>query len=101
MSTPAGGTSTFQFTYTPAGSVPPSGTTGTWSVDDTADITMTPNGQSVSATCVASPTGTSYNLTFTSSYTPPGAPTPISATLNVPIVPVTPLPTGGSITQTS
>lgn len=108
--TPAGGTSTFAMAYTPTGSVAPSGTTQTWTVDDTADITLTPSadGTTCSATCVASPAATSYNLTCTSSYTPPGAPTPISpisAMLNVPIGAAPPppvvLPTGMTITQTS
>jgi hypothetical protein len=107
MSTPAGGTSTFQFSYTPTGSIPPAGTTVSWSVDDTADISLAPNPVAptdttqVQATCVASPAQTSYNLTATSTYTPPGAPTPISATLNVAIIVTPPLPTGGLITQTS
>ena len=103
MSTPAGGTSTFQMAYTPVGSVAPAGTTQTWTVDDTADITLTPSpdGTQCTAVCSASPTGTSYNLTCTSSYTPPGATTPISATINVPIVTVPPAPTGMTITQLS
>ena len=108
MSTPAGGSSTFQETPTPAGSIFPSGTTFTWTVDDTADITLAPNPAAptdttqIQATCVASPTGTAYNLTCTSSYTPPGAPTPISATINVPITPAGPTtPTGMTIAQTS
>jgi len=104
MATQAGGTSVFQEVPTPPGSIWPSGTTFTWTVDDTADISLTPSsdGTQVTATCVASPTGTSYNLTCTSSYTPPGAPTPISATLNVPIVPAPPpTPTGMQISQVS
>jgi len=104
MSTPAGGTSTFAQAYTPAGSVAPAGTTQTWTVDDTADITLTPSadGTTCQATCVTKPIGTSYNLTCTSSYTPPGAPTPISATINVPITAAPPVtPTGMTITQTS
>jgi hypothetical protein len=104
MSTPAGGTSVFQEVPTPAGSIFPSGTTFAWTVDDTADITLTPSsdGTQVSAVCVASPTRTSYNLTCTSNYTPPGAPTPISATVNVPIIPAGPVtPTGMQINQLS
>lgn len=103
MSTPAGGTSIFQEVPTPAGSVFPTGTTFSWTVDDTADITLSPSpdGTQVKATCVASPAATSYNLTCTSSYTPPGAPTPISATLNVAIVVTTPTPTGMVINQVS
>ena len=104
MSTPAGGSSVFQEVPTPTGSVWPSGTTFTWSVDDTADITLSPSpdGTEVTATCVPSPTGTSYNLTCTSSYTPPGATTPISATVNVPILPPPPVtPTGMVINQLS
>jgi hypothetical protein len=103
MSTPAGGTSVFQEVPTPVGSVFPTGTTFTWTVDDTADITLTPSsdGTQVTAVCVATPTGTSYNLTCTSSYTPPGAPTPVSATLNVAIIVTPPAPTGMSINQLS
>lgn len=104
VSTPAGGTSVFQEVPTPTGSVFPAGTTFTWTVDDVADITLAPSadGTQVTATCSATPAGTSYNLTCTSSYTPPGAPTPISATINVAIVPSTPpTPTGMTISQIS
>jgi hypothetical protein len=104
MSTPAGGTSTFQEVPTPAGSVFPAGTTFTWSVDDTADISLVPStdGTQVTATCVATPAATSYNLTCQSSYVPPGATTGISATLNVAIVPAAPaLPTAMIINQLS
>lgn len=102
MSTVAGTTSNFQFAYTPSGSVPPAGTTQTWTVDIT-DVTLTPSadGLTCQAAVPATETATSYNLTCTSSYTPPGATTPISATLNVPITPAVVLPTGGAITQTS
>jgi len=102
MSTVAGTTSNFQEVYTPAGSAPPAGTTQTWTVD-VADITLTPSadGTTCQAAVPATETATSYNLTCTSSYTPPGAPTPISATLNVPIVPSTPAPTGMVISQLS
>lgn len=103
MGTPAGGTSIFQEVPTPAGSQFPTGTTFSWTVDDTADITLapSPDGTQVKATCIDAPTGTSYNLTCTSSYTPPGAPTPISGTINVPIVVTPPAPTGLTINQLS
>ncbi len=103
MSTPAGGTSVFQEVPTPAGSIFPSGTSFQWTVDDTADISLVPSsdGTQVTATCVATPTGSSYNLTCTSSYTPPGAPTPVSATLNVAIIVTPPTPTGMTINQLS
>ena len=104
MSTPAGGTSIFQETPTPAGTTFPSGTTFTWTVDDTADITLTPSTDTtmVTAVCVAAPTGTSYNLTCTSSFTPPGASAAVSGSLNVPIVPATTTtPTGITINQLS
>lgn len=104
MSTPAGGTSVFQEVPTPPSSIFPTGTTFQWTVDDTADISLSQSsdGTQVTATCVASPTGTSYNLTCTSSYTPPGATTPISATLNVAITPAPPTtPTGMVINQLS
>lgn len=104
MSTPAGGTSVFQEVPTPAGSVFPAGTTFVWSVDDTADITLTPSADTtqVTAVCVSSPTGTSYNLTCTSSFTPPGSASPVSGTLNVAIVPpAVQTPTGITINQLS
>lgn len=104
MSTAAGGTSVFQEVATPPGSVFPTGTTFAWSVDDTADISLTPStdGTQVSAACVVSPAGSSYNLTSTSNYTPPGAPTPVSATVNVAITPAPPTtPTGMQINQLS
>lgn len=104
MSTPAGGSSVFQEVPTPQGSVFPAGTTFTWTVDDTADISLAPSadGTQVTATCVAAPAATSYNLTVTSSFSPPGAPTPVSATLNVAIVPsAPPTPTGMTINQLS
>jgi hypothetical protein len=102
MSTPAGGTSGFQFQGLPAGSEFPAGTSFIWSVDDTADISLTPSGPNCSAACVASPAATSYNLTCVSNFTPPGGSAPIQATLNVPIVPAaTPTPTSAQIVQTS
>jgi hypothetical protein len=102
MSTLAGSSSTFQFAYTPTGSVAPTGTTQSWTVD-VADITLTPSpdGFTCTAAVPAGETATSYNLTCTSSFVPAGAPTPISATLNVPITVAVPLPTGGVITQTA
>lgn len=103
MSTPAGSSSVFQEVPTPAGSQFPAGTTFVWSVDDTADISLLPtaDGTGVTVTCVASPTGTSYNLTCQSSFIPPGASTGISATINVPIVVTPPTPTGMTINQLS
>lgn len=103
MSTPAGGTSTFAESATPAGSTFPAGTTFTWTVDDTADISLTPSadGTTCTAVCVAAPAATSYNLTCQSSYVPPGASTGISATLNVAIIVPVVTPTGMVITQTS
>jgi len=102
VSTQVGTTSNFQWAYTPAGSVPPTGTTLSWTVDVT-DIALTPSadGLTCQAAVPATETATAYNLTCTSSYTPPGAPTPISFTLNVPILPAVVLPNGGVITQTS
>ena len=106
VSTPAGGTSVFQIAGTPPGSVFPGGTTYTWSVDDTADITLAPSPDGdptkIQATCVASPTGTNYNLTCTTNFTPTGAASPIAPVLNVPIVPAAPgAPTGAVINQLS
>jgi hypothetical protein len=103
MATQAGGTSVFQEVPTPTGAIFPAGTTFVWTVDDTADITLTPSpdGTQVTAVCVASPTGTSYNLTCQSSYIPPGATTGVSGTLNVPIIVTPPAPTGITINQLS
>src|ERR1700690_2156066 len=106
MSTPAGGTSVFQIAGTPPGSVFPVGTTYTYTVDDTADISLSPSPDGdltkIQATCVAIPTGTNYNLTCTTNFTPPGAASPIAPVLNVPIVPATPpTPTGAVINQLS
>jgi len=99
-----GGTNVFQEVATPAGSVFPAGTTFTWSVDDIADVTLTPyaDGTQVTTTTVASPTATSANLTCQSSYVPPGASTGISFTVNLPFVaPPPPTPTGMTINQLS
>jgi hypothetical protein len=102
MSTVAGTTSNFQQLYTPSGSVAPAGTTQKWSVDVT-DITLTPSadGTTCQAAVPATETATSYNLTCTSSYTPPGATGPITDTINVPITPAVPTPTGMTINQLS
>jgi hypothetical protein len=99
-----GGTNTFGEVPTPSGSAFPAGTTFTWSVDDTADISLTPSssGTSVATACSATPTQTSFNLTCTSNYTPVGAQGPVAATVNVPILAVTPpTPTGMTINQLS
>src|ERR1700685_1217395 len=82
MAITIGGSNVFQEVPTPAGSVYPAGTTFAWTVDDTADVSLVPSsdGTQVTTTCVSTPTGTSCNLTCTSSYTPPGATTPISTT---------------------
>lgn len=103
MSTPAGGSSVFQELPTPQGAAFPAGTTFQWTVDDTADISLSPSsdGTQVTAACVGTPAATNYNLTCTSNFTPPGAPTPISATINVAIVTQTPTPTGMTINQLS
>jgi hypothetical protein len=103
--TPAGGTSTFQEVPTPAGTVFPAGTTFVWTVDDTADISLTPStdGTQCSTACSATPSATSYNLTCTSNFTPTGATAPVSGTVNVPILPgaATNTPTGVTINQLS
>ena len=104
MSITIGGSNVFQEVPTPAGTIFPAGTTFVWSVDDTADVSLAPStdGTQVTTTCVATPTGTSCNLTCQSSYTPPGATTAISATINLPFVaPPPPQPTGMTINQLS
>lgn len=95
-------TSSFGEAPTPTGSAFPAGTTFTWTVDDTADISLTPSasGTSVAVACSATPTQTSYNLTCTSSYTPTGASAPLAVTANVPILPASATtPTGMTIGQ--
>jgi hypothetical protein len=98
----AGSTGTFQELPQPAGTQFPAGTTFVWSVDDTANVTLSPSsdGTTVVAAVSATDTNASFNLTVTSSFTPPGGSTPLAATVNVPVLaaPV-PTPTGMEINQ--
>jgi hypothetical protein len=97
----AGGNNSFGVTTSPAGSVFAAGTTLVWSVDDTADISLTPSadGLSVATACSATPVQTSCSLTFTA--TPTTGPV-VTATVNVPILPAAvPVPTSVTINQLS
>lgn len=95
-----GSAGTFAETPTPAGTIFPAGTTFTWTSDDT-NVTLTPSadGTSVTAQTVATDTATAFNLTCTSSFTPPGAPSPVAGTVSVPLL--QPTPTGLEISQTA
>ena len=98
-----GQTGTFQEVPLPAGSVFPAGTTFTWFSDDTL-TTLTPSADGTQAAVAtsASDTATSFNLTCTSSFTPPGGPAPLVSTVNVPLLPVpVPTPTDMTINQIS
>jgi hypothetical protein len=104
--TPAGGTSVFQVVPTPPGTALPPSTKYNWTSDDTGDVTLsaTQDGDptKIQVTCVPKPVGTSYNLTCTTDFTPPGAPGPLTVTLNVPIIPgAQNPPTGLQINQLS
>lgn len=81
-----GATGTFQMTPLPTGSVFPSGTTFTWTSDDTlTSLTPSADGTGVAVATTTGDTATSFNLTCTSSFTPPGASAPVSKSVNVPL----------------
>ena len=67
MQVQAGQTGVFQATPVPSGSSLQAGAIPVWSVDDTADVTLTPSadGLTVSAAVSATATATSFNLTIT------------------------------------
>ena len=97
----AGGNNSFDVTTSPAGSVFAAGTTFVWSIDDTADISLTPSadGLSVATACTTTPAATSANLTFTA--TPPTGPV-VTATVNLTIIPAAPpVPVSVTINQLS
>jgi hypothetical protein len=91
-----GATGTFQEQPSPAGSSFPTGTTFTWTSDDTL-TTLTPSADTtqVAVATSASDTATSFNLTCTSS-------TGVTGTANVPLLPGQAVgPTGITINQLS
>ena len=101
-----GNVGTFQEVVTaPAGATFPAGTTFTWSSSDSL-TTLTPSTDTtqVAVATSTSDTATSFVLTCTSSFTPPGASAPLSATATVPLNPATPpanTPTAFAINQLS
>jgi len=89
-----GNVGTFQEVVTaPAGAAFPAGTTFTWSSSDPL-TTLTPSSDTtqVAVATSATDTATSFVLTCTSSFTPPGASAPLSATATVPLNAATPPP---------
>jgi hypothetical protein len=83
-----GGLATFQATPQPLATALPAGTVLAWSVDDSADIAFTPSTDSmlVACACASTPVQASFNLTFTTDFTPPGMAGPVSMTVSVPIL---------------
>jgi hypothetical protein len=100
---PGGPAGTFVDYPTPTGSAFPAGTTTTWTVDNTQDVTLSPTGAVPTGTVISAllaatpPSGlTSCNITATSS---DGS---FTLTVNVPYEVVPPPPaTGIGITQLS
>jgi hypothetical protein len=92
----AGGQGTFGIVgITPSNAQFPAGTTFTWTVDDTANVTLTPSADTT--TCVAAVAATDENPTFTitmtSNFTPANASAPLASSVTVPVsgeVPPTP-----------
>jgi hypothetical protein len=84
----AGGLATFQATAQPLATLFPAGTVLTWSVDDPVDIAFTPSTDSmlVACACSSAPVQSSFNLTFATDFTPPGAAGPVITTVSVPIL---------------
>lgn len=101
-----GNTGVFQEVVTaPTGAAFPPNTTFKWTSDD-ALTTLTPSTDTtqVAIATTTGDTATSFNLTCTSSFTPPGASAPLSATANVPLNPAVvtpPTPSAMAINQLS
>ena len=98
-----GATGTFQEVPAPAGSAFPAGTTFTWTSSDSL-TTLTPSADTtqVAVATSASDPATSFTLTCTSNFTPPGASAPVSGSTSVPLLPaVVGAPTGITINQLS
>jgi uncharacterized protein YejL (UPF0352 family) len=98
-----GGSGTFQESFVPTNAALPAGQalSVVWTADDPL-VTLAPSadGTSVVASVPATDTATSFNLTATG--TSAALPSPITGTVNVPILPTpAPLPTSLSITQTA
>jgi hypothetical protein len=96
MGVPIGGSGQFKMVGVPTGTQFPSGTNFSWQVD-AGDVTLTPSGDSVTASVPAGSTTTSFVLTCTTDFTPPGGSSPISASATVPVT--VPTPTSGEIVQ--
>lgn len=84
----AGGQGTFGIVgITPSTAQFPAGTAFTWSVDDAADVTLTPSQDTT--TCVAAVAAgdqaPAFTLTMTSNFTPQGASAPLASSLTVPV----------------
>jgi hypothetical protein len=90
-----GNTGTFQEVVTaPAGAAFPAGTTFTWTATGSTLLALTPSsdGTQVAVATTAGDPATSFQLTCTSSFTPPNATAPLSATVTVPLTPAAPPP---------
>ena len=99
----AGATGVFDVSTFPVGSQLQAGNIPQWSVDDTADVSITPSadGTSVAAAVATAPAATTFNLTVTAISLDGTA---LTDTVAVPILPVTPPPvpaTGLTVTQVS
>jgi hypothetical protein len=100
-----GGQGTFGIvSITPSNALFPTGTTFTWSVDDTTNVTLTPSADTT--TCVAAVAAADQNPTFTitqtSNFTPAGSSAPLASSLTVPVggeVPPPVLPTAFQVGQ--
>jgi hypothetical protein len=105
LGVPAGGQGTFGIvSITPSNAQFPAGTTFTWSVDDTANVTLTPSADTT--TCVAAVAAgdqnPSFTITQTSNFTPSGASAPLASSVTVPVtgeVPPVVLPTAFQVGQ--
>jgi hypothetical protein len=101
--TAGGNPGTFKMTPLPTGSAFPTGTTFVWTSSDSATaLTPSVDGTSVAVAVAAADTAPSFDLTCTSSFTPPGAAAPLAKKVTVPILqPAVPTPTDMSIDQTA
>jgi len=104
LGVPLGGQGTFQETPSaPPGAAFPGGTAFTWTADDpSVQLQQSASGTSCIALVPSTDTKTSFNLTCTTNFTPPGAASPLGVTVNVPILPASvPTPTAMEINQTA
>lgn len=102
----AGGQGTFGIVgITPSTAQFPAGTTFVWTVDDTANVTLTPSADTT--TCVAAVAAgdqnPSFTLTQTSNFTPDGQTAPLASSATVPVsgevAPPPPTPTAFQMGQ--